>query len=138
MATFELVEERAAVLSWLQAVDAPARGGVSDGVASQRRAMAALDGFEPLGGARFRSWLMPGSWPLFDDLDARLKSRLEQAFADNAVAALTEAARAQASQLTGVARDAVTGSLIENGQCTLPAQWQERVAAAPPAGRNLK
>jgi type VI secretion system protein ImpL len=138
VATFELGQQRAALLSWLQAVDVPARGGLADGAASQRRAMAALDGFEPLGGARFRSLLMPGSWPLFDDLDARLRNRLEQAFADNAVAALTDAARAQASQLTGVARDAVTGSLIENGQCALPARWQEQVAAAAPAGLNLK
>lgn len=134
VATFQLDRMSDVVRAYLQAIAAPASGAAASG----RRAFAALDGFEPLGGAGFRSALMPGSWPLFDDLNERLQGRLEQAFADNAVAALSEAAHAQANLLTGVRRDVVSGGLLDSGQCSLPAQWDERVAAAGPGGLNLK
>ena len=134
-ASFHLKETSGVVRAYLQAIAAPA---ADSGAASQRRAIAALDGFEQIGGARFYSALMPGSWPIVDNLNERLQDRLEQAFAANAVAALSEALRAQASELTGVRRDPVSGDLRENGQCSLPLHWDEQVAAATPGGLNLK
>lgn len=134
IATFKLDDIQGRLVAYLHTLDGPA----ADAAQSRRRAVQALEGFEPLGGARFYSVFMPGSWPLFDDLHAQLENRLERTFSLNAVAALNEAARAQASALTGVARDAATGGLLENGQCTLPALWREQVPAAPAGGLNLK
>jgi type VI secretion system protein ImpL len=127
VATVQLNDARGALLTYLHALDG--KKGSTE---------AALDGFEALGGTRFYALAMPGSWPLFDDLHAQLEQHLEQAFAVHAVAALRDAARAQASRLTGVARDPANGALLENGQCTLPAGWREQVAAAAPGGLNLK
>lgn len=150
VATFQLDRSGDQLRAYLQALAPPPASAANDannannandaagGAASRRRAIAALEGFEPVGGARFYSVSMPGSWPLVDDLNERLQARLEQAFAGNAVAALSEAARARASLLTGVRRDPVSGALRENGQCSLPAGWEQQVAAAPPGGLNLK
>lgn len=134
IATFKLNDIQGRLVAYLHTFDGPA----TDAAQSRRRAVQALEGFEPLGAARFYSVFMPGSWPLFDDVHAHLENRLEGAFSANAVAALTEAARAQASVLTGVPRDAATGGLLENGQCTLPAGWREQVPATPAYGLNLK
>jgi len=140
VAAFELHATNGALRSYLQSLDGPAQGAsrASDPMQVQRRALAALDSFEPLGSARFYSVFMPGSWPVFDDLSERVEIRLEQAFAAAAVAALRDAAQEQASMLTGVPRDPADGSLLSNGQCTRPARWNEEIAAAPPAGLNLK
>ena len=140
VATFQLHATGGALCAYLQSLGDPGQGGrqVSDPLQARRRAVAALDGFESLGNARFHSVFMPGSWPVFDDLEERLEIRLERAFATVAVAALGDAAREQASVLTGVPRDPTDGLLLKNGQCTLPARWREEIAAAPPSGLNLK
>jgi type VI secretion system protein ImpL len=134
LATFQLHGMQAAVLAYLQMHGANAPG--PDPTLPQTGAIATLASFEPLGGARFGSVFMPGSWPLFDDLQERLRDRLEKGFATDVVAALRDAAFSRVSGLTGAVRDPATGRLPENGQCTLPAHWSEQ-PAAPSTGLNL-
>ena len=136
VATVELRARQKNVLDYLQVL-APGRAA-ADLAATQRRAAATLERYEAVGDPRFYALSMPGSWPWFDDLDTRLQVRLEQAFAANAVAALSEAGRARTGALTGVARDPATGMVLENGQCTLPGGWDAQVRAAGAGSLNLR
>ncbi|MGJ9416306.1 type VI secretion protein IcmF/TssM N-terminal domain-containing protein [Massilia sp. CMS3.1] len=139
VATFQLHQRQGVVLAYLAGsgtttqVAAP---GV-DATPAQRRAIAALDSVEQMRGARFSSVFMPGSWPLFDDLQEQLQRRLEQGFAVDVVSALRHAAVARVGRLTGAVRDPATGDLLDNGECKLPAHWSEQGGASS-AGLGLK
>lgn len=137
VATFQLHERGSALSAYLDEVGAASRADAAAGAGIRQRAIAALGGFESTGGARFYSPLMPGSWPVIDDLDRRLQDGLARAFARDALAALNEAVRTRTTLLTGVQADALGDMLTESGPCTLPAGWRTRVAAAP-TNRNLE
>jgi type VI secretion system protein ImpL len=117
---------------------APGRAAAGNPRDGQQRAIDALLNIERLGGAHFSSVFMPGSWPLVDGLHDRVQQRMAQGFADNAFEPLRRAALGQLSQLTGVPRDPVTGSLIAGAQCQLPARWDELAAVAAPSALNLE
>ncbi|HEY2022384.1 type VI secretion system protein [Paraburkholderia sp.] len=65
--------------------------------------------------------LMPGSWDVFDDLNAHVNERFEREFGEIAVAALTREMVARVSQLSGESRDPSTGQLIIGDDCIAPA-----------------
>lgn len=113
------------------------RTGVDDSQRSQKHATDALLNIEQLGNARFNSVFMPGSWPLFDDLHQRVVGRLEQGFADNAFDPLRRAAFSRLGRLTGVAIEPVSGGLIGGAECTMPAGWNEQVAAQTGSALNV-
>jgi type VI secretion system protein ImpL len=137
--TWQLHRKQGELMTWLQG---PGRlyAGPAEGInvaSAQRRAVSALEQVDRIGTLRFYALAMPGSWPLFDDLEERRHARLEQGFGAHAVAALRTAAVNQLRQLTGAGHDAATGRLIDNGQCTLPQGWVESIASAQPAGLDL-
>ncbi|MET0322872.1 MAG: type VI secretion system protein [Duganella sp.] len=81
--------------------------------------------------ARFGSLAMPGSW--FDGLNDRLRKRVEQRFARDAVPALDSALLAETVRQTGAERNPENGRLIE-GTCALNQLWHER-STAPASGK---
>lgn len=128
---WQLHGRAAEVVAYLQQPQAPAiapdaRKDVHGEIfLSTLRNAAALDR------ARFGSLAMPGSW--FDGLNDRLRKRIEQRFARDAVPALDSALLAETVRQTGAARDPDSGRLIED-TCTLNQRWQE-VSAAPASGK---
>ncbi|MCE3603133.1 type VI secretion system protein [Massilia sp. P8910] len=114
------------------------RAGIDDPQRSQKRATDALQNIEQLGSARFNSIVMPGSWPLFDDLHQRVLGRLEQGFADNAFDPLRRAALSRLGQLTGVPIEPVSGTIIGGAQCTLPAGWSAQAATQNAGALNVE
>lgn len=75
--------------------------------------------------------LMPGSWSIVDDLNARVKERFEREFGEIAVAALEREMYARVSQLTGVGRDPSTGQMIAGDDCAAPGGVRADASAAP-------
>jgi type VI secretion system protein ImpL len=116
-ATVELHRHAKPLIALLASED----GATSLAGGPQATATAALEQFAALGGARFRSVFMPGSWPAFDDLQERVDKRLQKRFAIAAVPALHSAALSQLAGLTGTAY--VTGAgglpLFDPDSCTL-------------------
>ncbi len=85
--------EMARVLAQVQA-DALVRGGSRDAWPAvqplwhRQRALDLMAAVERLHAVGTWRWVMPGSWPLFDDLEARAMKRLGRAFGDGVVQAL--------------------------------------------------
>lgn len=102
------------------------------------RVLGTLGLMEHMDGGRLGAILMPGSWPLFDDLHVRLRDRLERGFIDNAIEPLRLGAHARVSELTGVPTDPATGMLIAGDDCTLPLGWMAQVREAQRAALNVE
>lgn len=102
------------------------------------RVLGTLGLMEQMQGGNLGAILMPGSWPLFDDLHERLRDRLDRGFVDNAIEPLRLGAHARISELTGVPTDPATGTLIAGDDCTLPMGWTARVQAAQRATLNVE
>ncbi|NDY91351.1 type VI secretion system protein [Ideonella livida] len=86
----------------------------------RQRTLALLQLMEQMDQRRLWSVFMPGSWPVVEGLPARVRQRLESAFADLAVVTLRSALYDQAAQLTGVPQDPATGELIAGAPCEPP------------------
>lgn len=115
-----------------------ARGEPMDLARERARVLGTLALMGRIEGGQLGAVLMPGSWPLFDDLHVRLRDRLERDFIDNAIEPLRLGAHARISELTGVPTDPATGKLIAGDACTLPAGWTAQVLAAQRAGLNVE
>ncbi len=102
------------------------------------RVLGTLALMERMEGGQLGALLMPGSWTVFDDLQLKLRNRLERGFIDNAIEPLRMGAYARISELTGVPTDPATGTLIVGSACTLPAGWQDQVQAARRSGLNVE
>jgi len=100
-------------------------GRPADPARSRKRAIDALANIGRMDAGTMRSFFMPGSWSWFDGLHDHLQRRMEQGFADNAFDPLRRAAYQRVSDLTGVAVDPVSGSLIAGARCTLPQNWAQ-------------
>jgi type VI secretion system protein ImpL len=109
-----------------------------DPARDRTRALGTLALMEHVEGGRFGAAFMPGSWVVFDDLQARLRRRLERGFSENAMEPLRLGAYARVSALTGVATDPATGTLITGSTCSLPPGWSAQVAAAHRSGLNVE
>lgn len=74
------------------------------------------------------AWMLaiPGSWPLFDNLEERVGLRLERAFSEIAVDTMRREIHFRAGQLTGVPLDGGSAELMAGKGCVFPA-----VPAAP-------
>lgn len=131
-ATFQLNQLGGELRTYLQALDRPL--AASD---ARQRTVEVLLTLGQLDDRRFRSFFMPGSWAVVDDVHERLRHRLEQDFANHAFGPLRLAAVAKMVQLTGVQPDA-DGELIAGARCRLPAGWAERTAVRTPNALNLE
>lgn len=109
-----------------------------DPVRDRARALGTLALMERVEGGLFGSVFMPGSWSVVDDLQARLRHRLERGFSENAIEPLRLGAYARVSELTGVPTDPATGTLIAGSGCSLPPGWGAQVMAAPRSGLNVE
>lgn len=96
----------------------------------RRKALALLGAIERLGTDVNWSVFMPGSWPVFDDLDDRVAERVDREFGEIAIATLRRELYARANELTGVLQDNSTGELVIGGECTAPAGFSA-IAEAP-------
>jgi len=120
---WNLQQQQDELMTWLRGPGSPYRGPAEayQKGRAQAGAIAALEQVDRIGAIRFYSYAMPGSWPLFDGLEAQRHARLEEGFGAHAVEALRAAALDKLRQLTGAAPD--------DGNCSLPAGWRENVAA---------
>jgi type VI secretion system protein ImpL len=84
------------------------------------RTLSLLGVIEELGSQKMFSVFMPGSWPVWDNLDARAVERVELEFGEIAIGTLRRELYARASELTGVAQDESTSELIIGGECVNP------------------
>jgi type VI secretion system protein ImpL len=128
---WNLQQKQDELMVWLKGSGQPYRGPAEAfrKDQAQERAVAALEEVDSIGAIRFYSYAMPGSWPLFDVLEAQRHARLEEVFGAHAVEALRAAAVAKLAQLTGAAPD--------DGNCDLPVGWRELVAADQDANLDL-
>ncbi len=115
-----------------------ARGEPVDLARDRARVLGTLALMERMEGGQLGAILMPGSWPMFDDLHARLRDRLERGFIDNAIEPLRLGAYARISELTGVPTDPASGTLIAGSACTLPAGWTAQVQVSQRASLNVE
>lgn len=84
------------------------------------RTLTLLGVIEELGSQKMFSVFMPGSWPMWDNLDARVSERVEREFGEIAIGTLRRELYARASELTGVPQDESTSELIIGGECRNP------------------
>lgn len=115
-----------------------ATGEPVDAVRDRTRALGTLALIEHVEGGRFGAIAMPGSWALWDDLQERLRLRLERSFSDNAIEPLRLGAYARISELTGVPTDPATGTLINGSTCALPPAWTSQTAGTRLGGLNVE
>lgn len=99
-ATVRLAGQGEKLVAILQSADGP--GG--PGGAARDTAIAALEHFAGLGGVRFDSAFMPGSWLSSEPLQDRIDARLQKLFAQAAVPALHDAALSKLAKLTGTSQ----------------------------------
>ncbi len=109
-----------------------------DAARDRARVLGTLGLMEHIQGGLFGSVFMPGSWEVFDDLQARLHARLERGFTENAVEPLRLGAYSRISELTGVPVDPATGTLITGSTCTLPPGWAAQVQVVQRSGLNVE
>ena len=128
---WNLQQKQDELMAWLQGPGRPYRGPVESyqKAPAQASAIAVLEQVDRIGAIRFYSYAMPGSWPVFDGLEAQRHARLEQGFGAQAVDALRTAAVTKLARLTGAAPD--------DGDCALPAGWKDSVAAGQEANLDL-
>jgi type VI secretion system protein ImpL len=87
----------------------------------RRKALSLLAAADKLEEHHAWSAFIPGSWRMFDDLEERLASRIEEEFGDIVVETIRRELHARASRLTGVAPQAGTPDLPLAGNCAAPA-----------------
>ncbi|MCP1118032.1 type VI secretion system protein [Robbsia andropogonis] len=63
---------------------------------------------------------MPGAWPLFDDLQHRVRDAFERTFGEAAVTLVRREFMARVAALTGTDRDPSTGQLVIGADCRPP------------------
>ena len=94
------------------------------------KTLALLAEIEKLGTEKAWTFLMPGSWQLFDTLDQRVAARIEREFGEIAINTLRRELYNRAAEITGVAKDDSTSELIIGSECALPAGFAA-IASAP-------
>lgn len=85
---------------------------------------------EKLGTDRPWTFLMPGAWEIFEDIDARVANRIEREFGESAINTLRRELYSRAAEITGIAQDDSTSELIMGGECAEPSGF-DSVATAP-------
>jgi len=128
---WNLQQKQDELMAWLQGPGRQYRGPAEAyrKAPAQARAISTLEQVDRIGALRFYSYAMPGSWPLFDGLEAQRHARLEEGFGAHAVDALRTEAVNKLARLTGAAPD--------DGDCTLPAGWASSVEAGQEANLDL-
>lgn len=102
------------------------------------KALALLEMSERLRTDGTRSLFMPGSWPLFDDLNEGVMQRIEREFGDIAVNTLRRELTRHAARLSGVEQDSSTGALVIGAQCTAPPSFAAVAELARKGGMQLE
>ena len=128
VATWQLNHHRTALVSALAQLQQDAqyrmraqqRGEPLPGAWYRTKALALLTMNERLRTDGTRSFFMPGSWRLFDDLNERVIERIDREFGDIAVTTLRRELLGRVSQLSGVEQDESTGNFITGASCKLP------------------
>ena len=75
---------------------------------------------------RFWSPALPGSWPVFSNIDDRLSSHFAITFSKSLKEDLRRLTYARISELTGSRLDNISGKLTPEKTCTLPNGWVRR------------
>ncbi|MFD0668993.1 hypothetical protein ACT80S_14830 [Ramlibacter sp. MAHUQ-53] len=118
-------QEMAQVLAEVQA-DALVRaspGGAAGAAQPQwqrQRAIALMTAVERLQDGAAWTWVMPGSWSVFDDLEERALARIGRTFGQGVVQALGREVERRAAAASGASLHPGTGYLEEGGGCGLP------------------
>lgn len=128
LATLQMGHRSHQLTATLQQIEADAhyraqKMGAGESIPSEwykARTLTLLSAIETLGAQKMFSVFMPGSWPIFDNLDIRVTERVEREFGDIAIGTLRRELYARASELTGVAQDESTSELIIGGECLNP------------------
>ena len=81
-----------------------------------------------------RSFFMPGSWALVDDLHERVVERIEREFAEIGVTTLRRELIGRVSQLSGMPQDESTGELVIGASCRVPPSFDAVAGAARRSG----
>lgn len=85
-----------------------------------------------------RSFFMPGSWYLFDDLHERVMQRIYREFGDVAVNTLRRELQNQAGRLSGMNQDDSTGDFVIGASCQLPPSFAAVADTARKASLQLE
>lgn len=96
----------------------------------RNKTLSLLTTLERGGGPRAWTLFMPGSWAVFDSLDARVAERIEREFGEIAIYTLRRELYARAAHLTGVQQEESTGELVVGGECLAPTGFAA-LATAP-------
>lgn len=86
----------------------------------RQRALALLATVEQLHQDTPWSWVMPGSWRLFDDLEERVIQHVSRAFSRMVVETVRHELDTRGAQLTGLALEPKTAALDITGHCRRP------------------
>lgn len=84
------------------------------------KTLSLLNAIEGLGTDQTWTFFMPGSWSMWETLDARVAERIEREFGDTAIATLRRELYTRAAEMTGVVQDDSTSELIIGGECAAP------------------
>ena len=85
------------------------------------KTLALLAEIEKLGSDRAWTFFMPGAWPVFESLDARVAARIEREFGEIAISTLRRELYTRAAEITGVTQDESSSELIIGSDCAAPA-----------------
>ena len=94
------------------------------------KTLALLAEIEKLGSDRAWTFLMPGAWPVFESLDARVAARIEREFGEIAISTLRRELYTRAAEITGVTQDESTSELIIGSECAAPSGFAA-IGSAP-------
>ncbi len=72
----------------------------------RRRALALIDAVERLHDDQWWTWVMPGSWRVFDDLEERATQRVASAFSEVVVVTMRRELQARSARLAGTTAQA--------------------------------
>lgn len=128
VATLQLSNRSSQLSATLQQIEADARYRTQkmrngESIPSdwyKARTLTLLSVIEELGTQKMFSVFMPGSWPVWENLDTRVVERVEREFGEIAIGTLRRELYARASELTGVPQDESTSELIIGGECLNP------------------
>jgi type VI secretion system protein ImpL len=78
-----------------------------------------------------RAWtfLMPGAWPIFDDLGDRVADRIERELGEIAITTIRKEIYTRVANMTEVDQDPSTSELIIGAECSAPAGYQAAARA---------
>ena len=110
-----------------QRSDALATGQALDFSWYRKTAIALMVGIEELSSARYIDGeaptiiFIPGSWPIFDDLFAKVQNRIENEFAEMGIKTFKRAIEFKTSQISGADYDSLSGKLLNpSNSCENP------------------